>query len=122
MRILVCGSRDFTDILFLGKILDDIIYERSEYFNTTIIEGGAKGADYLGKLYAKARYCNHVQYPADWNKHGKAAGFIRNQQMLDEGKPDLVVAFKGGTGTADMVRRARKAGVEVLEVPYDGVN
>jgi ABC-type sugar transport system substrate-binding protein len=39
--------------------------------------------------------------------------------MLDEGKPDIVVAFPGGTGTADMVRRARKAGVVVIEVTND---
>lgn len=52
-------------------------------------------------------------FKADWDKHGKAAGPIRNQQMLDEGKPDLVLAFAGGKGTDDMCRRARAAGVEV---------
>jgi hypothetical protein len=57
-----------------------------------------------------------VVYPADWAKHGRAASPIRNQQMLDEGRPNLVVAFPGGRGTADMVRRARSAGVEVIEV------
>ena len=54
------------------------------------------------------------EYPADWQKHGRAAGPIRNQQMLDEGKPDLVVAFDGGRGTADMIARAEKAGVRVV--------
>jgi len=53
---------------------------------------------------------------ANWRTHGKAAGPIRNQQMLDEGRPHLVVAFPGGTGTADMVRRAKAAGVPVMEV------
>lgn len=56
-------------------------------------------------------------FPADWVTLGKAAGPIRNQQMLDEAKPDWVVAFPGGNGTADMVRRARKAGVKIVEVP-----
>lgn len=53
-------------------------------------------------------------FRANSRKHGRAAGPIRNQQMLDEGKPHLVVAFPGGTGTADMVRRAQAAGVLVL--------
>jgi UDP-N-acetylmuramoylalanine-D-glutamate ligase len=55
-------------------------------------------------------------YEADWDTHGKAAGPIRNKRMLDEGKPDLVVAFPGGRGTANMISQARKAGVEVIEV------
>jgi hypothetical protein len=56
-------------------------------------------------------------FPANWKKHGRAAGPMRNQQMLDEGKPDLVIAFPGGSGTADMVRRAKAAGVPVETVP-----
>ena len=53
---------------------------------------------------------------ADWAKHGRKAGPIRNQRMIDEGRPDLVVAFPGGTGTADMVERARVAGIRVIEI------
>jgi len=52
---------------------------------------------------------------ANWAELGRKAGPIRNQQMLDEGKPNLVVAFPGGRGTADIVRRARAAGIEVVE-------
>ena len=54
------------------------------------------------------------RFPADWSEYGKAAGAIRNQQMLDEGTPDLVVAFPGGNGTLDMVRRSQRAGIKVL--------
>jgi acyl-CoA synthetase (NDP forming) len=65
-----------------------------------------------------AEICHHVtSFPANWKKHGKSAGPIRNQLMLDVGKPDLVIAFPGGSGTADMIRRARKAGVPVKEIP-----
>jgi hypothetical protein len=53
-------------------------------------------------------------YPADWYTHGKAAGPIRNQKMLDDAFPDVVLAFPGGRGTADMVRRAEKVGVTVI--------
>ena len=55
-------------------------------------------------------------FPADWNSYGKAAGPIRNKQMLDEGKPDVVIAFPGGTGTANMIMQATKAGVKVVKV------
>jgi len=55
-------------------------------------------------------------FPADWEKDGLAAGPMRNQRMLDEGKPDLVIAFPGGRGTADMVQRAKAAHVRVIEI------
>jgi hypothetical protein len=55
-------------------------------------------------------------YPADWKKHGRSAGPIRNQHMLDVGKPNLVIAFPGGRGTADMMKRAEKAGIEVRRI------
>jgi hypothetical protein len=76
------------------------------------------GVDSLSAIFARANECQYVGFPADWKKHGRAGGPIRNQQMLDEGKPDLVVAFPGGKGTADMVRRARAAGIPVMEVKH----
>ena len=81
---------------------------------TAIISGCARGADTLGIEWAEARGMEVARFPADWETHGRAAGPIRNQQMLDDGKPDLVIAFPGGRGTADMVRRARAAGVELI--------
>lgn len=82
----------------------------------TVISGGARGADFLARCYAK--YCGweYQEFLADWKKYKAAAGPIRNQWMLDEGKPDLVIAFPGGKGTADMVSRARKAGVRTVEI------
>jgi UDP-N-acetylmuramoylalanine-D-glutamate ligase len=115
MRVLVCGGRDYDD---WSKFLDtmDQLPEHDPYCDLTIISGGAKGADFMARIWAKYHEQEYVEYPADWKKHGKAAGAIRNQQMLDEGKPDLVVAFPGGNGTKDMVSRVRKAGIEVIEV------
>jgi len=83
---------------------------------TSVIAGGANGADTMAKHLAHAWNVPFRMFRADWNTHGKAAGPIRNQRMLDEGKPDLVVAFPGGRGTADMVRRAKAAGVLVREI------
>lgn len=114
-RILVCGGRDYLNYEAVVGVLDRLW--GPDYLDTpTILSGGAKGADALAKAYAFSSELPYEEYPADWKQHGKAAGFIRNQKMLDEGKPDLVVAFPGGSGTADMVRRARKAGVEVIVV------
>jgi len=82
---------------------------------TIVLSGCAPGADTLGTEWAEAKGIQ-VARPADWNTHGRAAGPIRNQQMLDEGKPELVVSFPGGRGTADMVRRVRAAGIEVISM------
>lgn len=113
MKVLVCGGRDYCDRKEFFWQLTRNFVGWSEW---TIISGCAKGADMLAVDFANTYNLECLKYPADWKQYGKAAGSIRNQQMLDEGKPDLVVAFKGGVGTADMVRRAKKAGVEVKEV------
>jgi hypothetical protein len=82
---------------------------------TLLIEGGASGADRLAGQWAAEHDVPTLRMNADWKKYGRGAGHIRNQQMLDE-KPELLVAFPGGKGTADMVRRARKAGLPVILV------
>lgn len=111
MRVLVCGGRDYSDREAVFAALDELA-------PLAIIQGHADGADALARewWYKRPNTCagELACYPADWKKHGKAAGPIRNQQMIDEGKPDLVLAFPGGHGTADMVRRAKRAGVKVL--------
>lgn len=111
MRVLICGGRDYQDY---GTVCDIMAIIPA----THIIEGGASGADTLAWKWAKNHLGkgNSTRFDARWDKDGKAAGPIRNQRMIDEGKPDLVVAFPGGKGTMDMVNRARKHGVEVIEV------
>ncbi|HEV7285225.1 MAG TPA: DUF2493 domain-containing protein [Kaistia sp.] len=108
MRVLVCGGRDFADRPRLNVALDGLK-------PSFLIHGGAPGADALADYWADIRGIPHRTFPADWNTHGKAAGPIRNQRMIDEGKPDLVIAFPGGRGTADMIRRAKAAGIPVRE-------
>lgn len=108
-RVLVCGGREYGDLDRVVAVLDEIN-------PTVVIEGGARGADACAWKFTKMRGVERLTFPADWSRDGKAAGAIRNQRMLDEGKPDLVVAFPGGNGTADMVRRAKRAGIEVKEI------
>ncbi len=113
MKLLVCGGRDYRDERDLFRVLDAI---RLEHPVSMVIQGGARGADQLARTWAERRLIPFAEYPADWNRHGKAAGPRRNQQMLDDGRPDLVVAFPGGRGTDDMIRRAHDAGVPVQSV------
>ena len=112
-RVLVCGGRDYADRDQLYRILD-----AAHLANQIIclIHGAARGADALAADWALDRDVLCTAYPADWDGDGGAAGPIRNQKMLDLGKPHLVIAFPGGRGTADMVKRAEKAGVPVAKV------
>lgn len=114
MRVLVCGGRAFNDPLTIGSWLGGIHKNNGPI--TLLIEGGASGADFLARKFAKFQGIPVKTFSADWGRHGKSAGPRRNKQMLDEGKPDLVVAFPGGNGTANMVEQARAAGIRVLEV------
>lgn len=112
MRVIVCGGRHFRDEGRVRDVLDALHAELGDF---VVIEGGAPGADSWAYNWARSRGDIPVTKFADWTYFGKAAGAIRNQQMLDE-KPDLVIAFPGSRGTADMVRRAKKAGIPVREV------
>ena len=114
MRVLVCGGRDFDNYNLLVDTLTGLLGQYAPK-DVIFISGRARGADRLGERFAKTNNCELLVFPADWDKFGKGAGHIRNQQMIDEGKPDLVVAFPGNRGTADMVRRAKKAGIEVKD-------
>jgi hypothetical protein len=115
MRVLVCGGRNFHDGDMLIEALNEI---HAATPITLVIQGGAAGADRLAGYWAYRRAIECKVYPAQWKRYGnRIAGPIRNQLMLDDGKPDLVVAFPGGSGTADMVRRARTAGVPVRIYP-----
>lgn len=113
MRVLVCGGCDFTDQKVVNYCLDRI---HAETPISLIIHGAARGADTLGGQWALFQNIKIMTFPADWKRYGKSAGSIRNQQMLKESNPELVVAFPGGAGTAHMVSIARKANFAVLLV------
>ena len=114
-RVLVCGGRDYDDRDHIWNTLTELNNSLGPF--ATVIHGCATGADHEAMIWAQTMPGrHHAPFQADWHRHGKAAGPIRNQRMIDEGKPDLVIAFPGGKGTADMVRRARAARVEVIEV------
>ena len=106
--VLVCGGRHYKNKTFLFRVMD-IIHKQTPI--TKIVSGAARGADSLAVEWAIENNIEYVEYPADWEGHGKAAGHIRNQQMVDSENPDIVVAFTGGRGTQNMIATAMKHGV-----------
>ena len=112
-RILICGSRDFGNIDAIKHVIDNLNDE------DVVIHGCAKGADSIAEFLAMKRGLKVLGFPAQWTKYGRRAGSIRNQQMIDEGKPDKVYAFytdkATSKGTKNMVKLARKAGIPVWE-------
>lgn len=113
MRVLVCGGRMFDQPRVVGRALAAI---HQETRISLVITGGANGVDRYGESWAHHNRIALCVFPANWRFDGRAAGPIRNARMLDLAKPDLVVAFPGGAGTADMVRRAKAADVPVREI------
>ena len=112
MRALICGGRDFTNVAFIWRELDRVY---SETPLSEMMTGGAQGADSIANDWGKTKPITRFVCNAEWKKYGTAAGPKRNARMI-EWLPDVVIAFPGGRGTADMVRRAKKAGVLVLEI------
>lgn len=117
--IIVCGGRKYDDFNHLSRTLWDLEAARGRLY---IRHGGANGADSLADRWAGST--GHTVQPvfAQWTRYGAKAGAIRNSVMLTMKPPvKLVVAFPGGRGTADMVRKAKLAGVEVMEVKAHGI-
>jgi hypothetical protein len=111
LKVLICGGRDY-DPCKVQTWLDKFPEKK---MISSIIQGGATGADRGGYYWACENDIEVETFMADWDKHGKSAGPIRNREMIKQ-KPDLVIAFPGGKGTEDMISMAEKAGVRVITV------
>lgn len=131
--LLVCGGRRFgverhrnngaltlkaqRERVFLHQTLDHLYVERGF---THLMHGDADGADSVAGAWARGHGVPEVRVPANWDFYGTSAGFRRNIAMAEmltkrSKDSDFVVAFPGGRGTADMIIRARRAGLEVIE-------
>lgn len=110
LRVLVCGGRNFED---RGKVFEALDHLHAKRGIGWVIHGAAPGADTLASEWARANKVQEEPYHALWHRHGAAAGPMRNEQMLRDGRPDAVVAFPGGRGTMDMCGRAEAAGLKV---------
>lgn len=111
MKLAIVGSRNFTDYKRFSRIIDKVQGDI-----TLIVSGGARGADTLAERYAKEKAIPYLIFPADWDKHGKRAGMLRNQDIVDNA--DAMVAFLApeSKGTKDSIKRA-----EVKRIPIHTV-
>lgn len=122
-NIIVAGSRSFEDYASVEKTLRAYV---TDYENTAIISGTARGADRLGERFAAAHGMKLIRRPADWDRYGKAAGYIRNEEMaklsVSGGDHGVLFAFWDGEsrGTRHMIDLAHKHGLEVHIVRYGG--
>ena len=114
MRVLVCGSR-YTDRAEVYAELDRL---HAEYVFTTIIAGGGGGLDALALEWAQSGGAATRAFRAEWGTFGRIgkSGPLRNARILEESRPDIVVASSGGRDTANMVKQAKAAGVWIVTV------
>jgi len=110
-RVLVCGGRDYHD---RARVFEDLARVFNKHTDMSLLSGMANGADQLAYDFACLYGLDFEGYAAQWKRDGKSAGPKRNQRMIDT-RPDLVVAFPGGKGTADCVERAKAAGIAVWD-------
>ena len=97
-KVIVAGSRSINDWEYIFKLLDTHESEISE-----VVSGGAKGVDTWGEIWAEASHIPYIQFPAEWDKYGKQAGYLRNQQMAEYA--DALIAIWDGQskGTKHMI-------------------
>jgi hypothetical protein len=110
MKVIIAGSRKFNNYDELCCTCDFLLQNKNEI---EIVSGTANGADKLGEVYAKERKYKITRFPADWNKHGKSAGVIRNKEMAEYS--DALIAFWDGKsrGTKHMIDLARSMDLKV---------
>jgi hypothetical protein len=103
MNVGIVGSRDFAPLSLVAAVVNRLPDD------TVIVSGGAQGVDHAAEVYAKGRL-RCIVFPADWRKHGRAAGFLRNTDIVNSSQ--YVIAFWDGVshGTADSIRKAVKSG------------
>jgi hypothetical protein len=118
-RLLVTGDRNWDDY----QAVEDYLRIAMEQGVTHVIEGEARGADTMARDAGWKLGLTVLRFPAEWDVYGRAAGPVRNQQMLDQDQPDRAVAFHlnlaKSKGTLDMVQRIERAGLPLDVVPFD---
>lgn len=113
MRIVVCGGRDYHEKECVFETLSNMHNEKRIKI---IAHGDASGADRLAGLWALKNNVTCVTFRANWTTHGKRAGVLRSLQMLKEFRPNVLVAFPGGKGTAHTIRLARQKRIKCVIV------
>lgn len=112
-KVIVAGSRYFTDYAFVKSVLDDYLSNQTD---VEIVSGCAQGTDRLGEQYAEENGLPVKRFPADWNTYGRAAGPIRNKQMAEYA--DVLVLFWNGSspGSKNMLKNAKEMNLKIREI------
>lgn len=105
-KIIIAGSREFNDYNFLKSKLDLLTSRLKE--DIEIVSGTCKGADLLGEQYAEEKGYNTTRFPADWDKHGKSAGFKRNVEMAEYADACVVFHVNNSKGSQHMINEAKQ--------------
>lgn len=115
MKVIIAGSRNFNDYDKLKEVCNHLL---SRQKTVEIVSGAARGADKLGEKYALEKGYSIKQFPADWEKHGKRAGYLRNEEMAKYG--DALIAFWDGEskGTEHMINLAKKYNLKIKVVKF----
>lgn len=115
-RVIIAGGRLFDDYAYLKKSMDYLLRNIND--DIIVVCGKARGADTLGEKYANERGYDVHYFPADWDRYGKAAGYIRNEEMAKNA--DALVAFWDGKshGTKNMIALAKQYGLKVRVESY----
>ena len=121
-RIIIAGGRDFNDYNLLKEKVDNLISEKRKTHQIYIVSGKARGADSLGEKYANENGLNIMEFPADWDKHGRSAGYKRNVEMAENA--DALIAFWDGEsrGTKHMIDIAKEKNLLTRIIRYDERN
>lgn len=120
IKVIIAGTRDFNDYAFLKKNVDYFLQGiNPNNEEIEIVSGNARGADKLGERYAKEHNLPVKLFPANWDKYGKRAGYLRNQEMANYS--DVLIAFwdEKSKGTKHMIDIAKKQGLTVIVVGYE---
>lgn len=112
IRVLVCGGRNYSNQERLERVLNKVLRDNGKF---QVVHGGASGADAMADAWAMLNDCHTDVFPAHWETQGKAAGPKRNERMART-KPKLCVAFPGGAGTEDMIRRCHNYRIPVIRI------
>lgn len=117
-KIIIAGGRDFMDYNLLKEKTNKILQEKKVTHKIVIISGCARGADTLGLRYASENAFDVEEYPADWNKYGKKAGYVRNVEMAENA--DALIAFWDGKskGTKHMIDIATERNLPIRVIRY----
>lgn len=124
-RVIICGGRHFKDYECLESVMSEVMSKIAPWRDVIeIVSGHCEGADQLGELYAKKHGLPCKVFPAQWKKHGRAAGPIRNSEMVkyaSEAEMSVVIAFRSPRtkGTNDTVKKATKQGFKVFVIDYE---